>query len=153
MFWCYQIGIKYGCPVEDVITGLLIKCRGWKSAYCYPKRSSFLGLAPTTLEQALVQYKRWGEGNLQIFLSEYNALLLGHGKLCFGHIMCYFTYGLWALTCLPTWLYVIIPSLSFLQGTSLFPKVGRMNYFTTVLNIVIRDLNSYSLWIFANKPD
>jgi cellulose synthase/poly-beta-1,6-N-acetylglucosamine synthase-like glycosyltransferase len=137
MFWCSQIGIKYGYPIEDCITGVLIKCRGWKSAYCYPRRTGFLGLTPTTLEQALVQYKRWGEGHLQAFLSKCNAILLGHRKLRFGLIMCYISLGLWPLTCLPTWLYVIIPSLCFLQGISLFPKVRHVNCFMTSLNIIL----------------
>ncbi|KAJ4754186.1 Cellulose synthase family protein [Rhynchospora pubera] len=121
--WGNGIGLKYGYPVEDVVTGLQIKCRGWKSAYCNPKRTAFLGLSPTTLEQCLVQYKRWSEGNLQIFLSMYNAILVGHRKLCFGLIMCYYMYGLWATTCFPTWYYVVIPSLCFLQGIPLFPEV------------------------------
>ncbi|KAF9611339.1 hypothetical protein IFM89_030128 [Coptis chinensis] len=53
---------EYGCPVEDVITGLSIHCRGWKSIYCNPTRKGFLGVAPATLAQTLVQHKRWAEG-------------------------------------------------------------------------------------------
>ncbi|CAB4312341.1 unnamed protein product [Prunus armeniaca] len=50
-----QIGLKYGCPVEDVITGLSIQCRRWRSVYCNPTRQVFLGIAPTALSQTLVQ--------------------------------------------------------------------------------------------------
>ena len=34
-----QMGLKYGCLVEDTLIGLSIQCRGWKSIYftIYPK--------------------------------------------------------------------------------------------------------------------
>ncbi|GJZ77991.1 cellulose synthase-like protein E6 [Tanacetum coccineum] len=72
--WGKELGVKYGCPVEDVITGLAIKCRGWRSVHLNPEREGFLGLAPTTLLQTLVQQKRWAEGGFQIFLSKYCPL-------------------------------------------------------------------------------
>ncbi|KAA3467354.1 Cellulose synthase-like protein E1 [Gossypium australe] len=58
-----KMGLKYGCPVEDVITGLSIQCRGWKSMYYNPEKTAFLGVEPTTLAQILVQHKRWSEGD------------------------------------------------------------------------------------------
>lgn len=66
------MGLLYGCPVEDVITGLSIQCRGWKSVYFNPLRNAFLGVAPNTLPDILVQHKRWSEGDLQIFFSRYS---------------------------------------------------------------------------------
>ncbi|KAL6200638.1 hypothetical protein ACLB2K_030419 [Fragaria x ananassa] len=57
-----EVGVKYGCAVEDVFTGLSIQCHGWKSVYLNPTRKAFLGVAPTTLLQMLVQQKRWSEG-------------------------------------------------------------------------------------------
>ncbi|KAG6661814.1 hypothetical protein CIPAW_03G201000 [Carya illinoinensis] len=59
--WGNEMGLKYGCPVEDVITGLAIQCRGWRSIYFNPERKGFLGLAPTTLLQTLIQHRRWSE--------------------------------------------------------------------------------------------
>ncbi|WZZ64772.1 hypothetical protein YC2023_076142 [Brassica napus] len=55
------MGVKYGCPVEDIITGLSIQCRGWKSAYLTPKKKAFLGVAPTNLHQMLGQQRRDGQ--------------------------------------------------------------------------------------------
>ncbi|RZC90142.1 hypothetical protein C5167_044773 [Papaver somniferum] len=26
-----QMGLKYGCPVKDAMTGLAVQCRGWNS--------------------------------------------------------------------------------------------------------------------------
>ncbi|KAL4340603.1 hypothetical protein GQ457_08G005710 [Hibiscus cannabinus] len=59
--WGKEMGLKYGCPVEDIITGLSIQCRDWKSIFLDPERESFLGIAPTTLSTMLVQHKRWAE--------------------------------------------------------------------------------------------
>lgn len=120
----FQIGLKYGCPVEDIITGLSIKCRGWKSIYFNPPRTNFVGLAPMTLSQTLVQHKRWSEGDFQIFLSKYNPFLFGHGKIKFGLQMCYSVYLLWAPCSLPTLYYSTIPSLALLNSIPLFPDVS-----------------------------
>ncbi|XP_038974145.1 cellulose synthase-like protein E6 isoform X2 [Phoenix dactylifera] len=121
--WGQEIGLKYDCPVEDVITGLLIQCRGWKSVYFSPSRKAFLGVAPTTLAQSLVQWKRGSEGNFQIFLSKYCPFILGRGKIKLGLQMAYCVYGLWAPSSLPTLYYLVIPSLCLLKGISLFPKI------------------------------
>ncbi|KAI9160388.1 hypothetical protein LWI28_007689 [Acer negundo] len=72
-----EMGLMYGCLVEDIITGFRIQCRGWRSINFNPERKAFVGLAPTTLLQSLVQHKRWSEGHLQIFLSEYCPYLYG----------------------------------------------------------------------------
>uniref|UniRef100_A0A2N9FQH4 Glycosyltransferase 2-like domain-containing protein n=1 Tax=Fagus sylvatica TaxID=28930 RepID=A0A2N9FQH4_FAGSY len=56
--WGKKMGLIYGCPAEDMVTGLTIQCRGWKSLYYNPDRKAFLGVAPTTLEVVLIQHKR-----------------------------------------------------------------------------------------------
>jgi cellulose synthase/poly-beta-1,6-N-acetylglucosamine synthase-like glycosyltransferase len=121
--WGDEIGLKYGYPAEDIITGLTIHCRGWMSVHNNPPRPAFLGVAPTTLAQTLLQHKRWSDGAFSIFLSKYCPFLFGHGKIKLRHQMGYSIYGLWAPNSLPTLYYVIIPSLALLKGTSLFPEV------------------------------
>ncbi|KAI0511963.1 hypothetical protein KFK09_012597 [Dendrobium nobile] len=121
--WGKEMGLKYGCPVEDIITGLAIQCRGWKSAHFCPKREAFLGLAPTTLSQVLVQHKRWAEGHFQIFLSKYCPFLYGFRRIKLGLQMGYCIYSLWAVNCIPTLIYVVIPSICLLHEISLFPSV------------------------------
>ncbi|XP_006647822.2 cellulose synthase-like protein E2 [Oryza brachyantha] len=120
--WGSEMGVRYGCPLEDVITGLQIQCRGWKSVYYNPERRGFLGMASTSLGQILVQYKRWTEGFLQISLSRFNPFLLGRGKIKLGLQMGYSVCGFWALNSFPTLYYVTVPSLCFLNGISLFPE-------------------------------
>jgi hypothetical protein len=121
--WGDEIGVKYGCPVEDVITGLAIHCRGWESVYNNPPRPAFMGVGPTTLAQTLLQHKRWSEGNFSIFLSKYCPFLFGHGKIKLRQQMGYSIYGLWAPNSLPTLYYVVIPSLALLKGIPLFPEI------------------------------
>lgn len=121
--WGVEKGVIYGCPLEDVITGLQIQCRGWRSVYHNPPRKGFLGMAPTSLGQILVQHKRWTEGFLQISLSKYSPFLLGHRKISLGLQMGYSVCGFWAANSFPTLYYVTIPSLCFLNGISLFPEI------------------------------
>ncbi|MED6213538.1 hypothetical protein PIB30_094327 [Stylosanthes scabra] len=119
-----KMGLRYGCPVEDVITGLAIQSEGWKSVYYNPKRKAFLGVAPTTLPQTLVQHKRWSEGDFQILLSKYSPAWFAHGRITLGLQMVYSTYCFWASNCWATIYYSIIPSLYLLKATSLFPKMS-----------------------------
>ncbi|CAL5081946.1 unnamed protein product [Urochloa decumbens] len=121
--WGNEIGVKYGFPVEDVITGLTIHCRGWKSVCNNPLREAFTGVAPKTLAQTILQHKRWSEGNFSIFLSKYCPFIFGNGNISLQQQMAYSVYGLWAPNSLATLYYVIIPSMGLLKGIPLFPKV------------------------------
>ncbi|XP_059596226.1 cellulose synthase-like protein E6 isoform X2 [Vitis vinifera] len=124
--WGKEMGLKYGCSVEDIITGLSIQCRGWKSISFSPERKGFVGVAPTTLLQSLIQHKRWSEGNFQIFLSRYCPLLYGHKRIPLELQFSYCPYLLWAPNCLPTLYYVAVPSLCLLGGISLFPEISSL---------------------------
>ncbi|XP_050945240.1 cellulose synthase-like protein E1 isoform X2 [Cucumis melo] len=124
--WGKEIGLRYGCPVEDVITGLSIQSQGWKSVYCNPDREAFLGVAPTSLIQTLVQHKRWSEGDFQILLSRYSPARCTRGKISFGLRMGYCIYCFWAVNSLATIYYSIIPSLYLLKGVPLFPQVSSL---------------------------
>lgn len=117
------MGLKYGCLVEDVVTGLSIECKGWKSVYFNPEKKAFLGVAPITLAQALVQDKRWSEGNLQILLSKHSLERFVQAKISLGLQLGYFCYNLWSVNCLATLYYSIVPSLCLLKGISLYPQV------------------------------
>ncbi|KAM5582646.1 cellulose synthase-like protein E1 [Rosa sericea] len=141
--WGKQMGLKYGCPVEDVITGLSIQCRGWKSVYCNPTRKAFLGLNATTLLQILVQHKRWSEGNLQIMLSKYSAVWFGRGKISLGHQLGYLRYNLWAANCWATLIYSILPSLYLLRGTSLFPQISSRWIIPFAYVIIAKNIGSF----------
>ncbi|KAB1221657.1 Cellulose synthase-like protein E6 [Morella rubra] len=105
---------------------LAIQCRGWRSIYFNPKRAGFLGLAPTTLLQSLVQNKRWSEGDFQIFASRYCPFVYGYGKIPVKLQLSYCTYLLWAPNCLASLYYAAVPSLCLLRGISLFPEFSNL---------------------------
>jgi cellulose synthase/poly-beta-1,6-N-acetylglucosamine synthase-like glycosyltransferase len=117
------VGLKYGYLLEDGMTGFSIRCRGWRSVYFNPERKGFLGLAPTTLLQTLVQQERWSEGELQILLSRHGPFFDGYKNIPLKLLLSYCIYFLWAANCFPTLYYVVVPSLCLLRGISLFPKV------------------------------
>ncbi|OMP04213.1 Cellulose synthase [Corchorus olitorius] len=122
--WGKEMGLIYGCPVEDIVTGLTIQCRGWKSVYHNPDNIAFVGVAPPTLDIALVQFTRWSDGMFQIFLSKYCPFIYGHNKIKLGGQMGYSVYLLWAPSSLPHLFYAIALPLSLLHGIPLFPEVS-----------------------------
>ncbi|XP_021740733.1 cellulose synthase-like protein E1 [Chenopodium quinoa] len=134
--WGKEMGLKYGCPIEDVITGLAIQCRGWKSVYMNPKRSAFLGLAATTLDDTLVQHKRWSEGELHIMLT-HCPLWYGHKRIHLGLQSGYCYYSLWAVNSLATLCYCTVPSLYMLGDISLFPKLPSPWFFPFAYVIIV----------------
>ncbi|XP_059064611.1 cellulose synthase-like protein E1 [Cryptomeria japonica] len=100
-----QLGKKKN-TMEDVLTGLSIHCRGWKSVYCCPKRHAFVGCVPVNLNDTLIQNKRWATGLLEIFASKY----------------CPLTYGrMWMLKGVSSYLFGVIQVVWKLLGIS---KVG-----------------------------
>ncbi|XP_068655962.1 cellulose synthase-like protein E6 [Aristolochia californica] len=122
--WGKEMGLMYGCAVEDVFTGLVLHSRGWNSVFCSPERKAYLGLAPVNTNDTLIQHKRWSTGLLEIFLSDYCPWTNGVGKLKLGQIMCYSFYTLWALWCLPMLCYALLPPLAMVKGIPLFPKTS-----------------------------
>ncbi|GKV47636.1 hypothetical protein SLEP1_g54516 [Rubroshorea leprosula] len=144
--WRKEMGLKYGCPVEDIITGLSIQCRGWKSVYFIPERKAFLGVARTTLLQSLIQHKRWSEGDFQIFLSKYCPLVYGHKRIPLKLQLSYGPYILWAPTSLAMLYYVVVPSLCLLKGKALFPQIS--SPWVLPFPCVVLANRAYSLWEF-----
>ncbi|CAK8565759.1 unnamed protein product [Lathyrus sativus] len=122
--WGKEMGLLYDCAVEDIVTGLSILCKGWKSVCYSPTRKAFLGLSPTTLPEALIQHKRWSEGGFQIVLSKFSPLWYPYGLISPGLQLAYCHYNLWALNSFPTLYYCIIPSLFLLRGIPLFPQIS-----------------------------
>ncbi|XP_021281864.1 cellulose synthase-like protein E6 [Herrania umbratica] len=122
--WGKEIGLKYGCPVEDILAGISIQSRGWRSVYFLPERKPFLGVVPTTLLQSLVQHKRWSDGDLQIFLSKHCPFVYGREWMPLMLRLSYCIYLLWAVNCLASLYYVTVPSFCLLKGISLFPKIS-----------------------------
>ncbi|KAK2440913.1 cellulose synthase protein E1 [Trifolium repens] len=137
--WGKEMGLLYGCALEDVITGLSILCKGWKSVYYNPTRKAFLGMCPTTLPEALIQHKRWSEGGFQMLLSKFSPVWYCFGLITPGLQMAHCYFDLWVLNSFPTLYYSIIPSLFLLKGIPLFPQISSP-WFIPFAYVIVGDL-------------
>ena len=117
------MGMIYGYVVEDILTGLVIHCRGWKSVYCNPRRRAFLGCASINLNDTLIQHKRWAVGHLELFVSKFFPYVYGIQRTAVAHRMCYSSYNLRSVTSIHILCYNLVPGLSMLRGLSIYPKV------------------------------
>ncbi|KAJ6946039.1 hypothetical protein NC651_000958 [Populus alba x Populus x berolinensis] len=72
-----NIGYRYGSLVEDYFTGLRLHSEGWRSTFCNPDRPAFLGDAPVSLIDLLVQQKRWTVGVLEVVFLKCSLLTFG----------------------------------------------------------------------------
>ncbi|GKV50108.1 hypothetical protein SLEP1_g56823 [Rubroshorea leprosula] len=111
-----------------------------------PQRKAFLGVAPTTLMQNLIQHKRWSEGEFQIFLSKYCPLVYGHKRIPLKLQLSYGIYNLWAPNSLAMLYYVVVPSLCLLKGIALFPQIS--SPWVLPFPCVVLASRAYSLWEF-----
>ncbi|XVE62576.1 hypothetical protein DITRI_Ditri06bG0129300 [Diplodiscus trichospermus] len=143
-----QVGWRYGCLVEDYLTGVCILSKGWRSVLFKPERKAFLGVVPTTLLETLVQYKRWSEGDLQIFLSKYCPFVYGRERMPLKLQLSYCIHMLWPVNCFATLYYVIVPSFCLLNGISLFPKMS--SSWGLPFSYVMFASSEYSLLEFVN---
>lgn len=122
--WGSEIGWIYGSATEDVLTGLKIHCRGWKSVYCVPSPPAFVGRAPTSSEDALTTRKRWSIGALEILFSKHSPALLRHSDgLSLLQRMAYLWFSSYPLICFPILLYAMLPAICLITRRSIFPQV------------------------------
>nr|QKE45418.1 cellulose synthase like G [Lotus japonicus] len=154
--WGSEVGFSYGILLESTITGYLLHCRGWKSAYLYPKTPCFLGCAPTDIKEGMLQLVKWLSELCLFAVSKYSPFTYGFSRL---PIMPTFTYcflaasSLYAIVFI---LYGIVPQVCFLKGIPVFPKatdpwfaVFAVLYVATQIQHLIEVLSgngSVSMW-------
>ncbi|CAA3028931.1 cellulose synthase G3 [Olea europaea subsp. europaea] len=122
--WGSKIGFRYGSLVEDYYTGYRLQCEGWKSIFCDPNRPAFLGDVPVSLIDVLNQNKRWAIGLLEVGFSKYSPLTFGIQAMGILMGQAYAYYAFWAIWSIPITVYAFLPSLTLLNGISIFPKVS-----------------------------
>lgn len=123
--WGKQIGLIYGSTVEDLMTGLIIHSRGWRSVSCIPSPPAFLGCAPTTSEDALTTRKRWSMGMLEILFSSNSPFLVNNtqGLTLVQRMIYMYIFLLMPLTCFPLLTYGLLPAFSLLAERPFLPQV------------------------------
>ncbi|KAH9764513.1 cellulose synthase-like protein G2 [Citrus sinensis] len=96
----------------------------WKSVFCNPSRSAFLGSATSSLNDTLVQGTRWNCGLLEVTFSKFSPPLYGLSRMPLLQTMCYSYYALQPFYSLPLWCLASVPQLCLINGISLYPKVS-----------------------------
>nr|GMC77088.1 cellulose synthase-like protein H1 [Ipomoea batatas] len=88
--WGQKVGWMYGSATEDMLTGLTIQSKGWKSVFCVPDPPGFLGSAPTSGPGVLTQQKRWATGLMEVVISKKSPIILTlFGRLQFRQCLAY----------------------------------------------------------------
>ncbi|KAK1423942.1 hypothetical protein QVD17_19253 [Tagetes erecta] len=143
--WGKKVGWLYGSAAEDMLTGINIHGRGWKSVMCSPDQPAFLGCAPPTYPSTLTQQKRWASGLLEVLFSDSNPLLLSiKGSLWFRQALAYYWILLWGVRCIPELLYAFLPAYCIITGSRFLPKINE-RAFLIPAGIFIT-YNSYVFW-------
>ncbi|KAG5047597.1 hypothetical protein JHK86_017003 [Glycine max] len=65
----------YGSVTEDVLTGLTIHKKGWRSEFCMPSPIGFTGFAPGGGPNSMAQQKRWATGLLEMFFCKHCPII------------------------------------------------------------------------------
>ncbi|KAL5231152.1 hypothetical protein ABZP36_029928 [Zizania latifolia] len=113
--WGRDIGWIYGTVTEDVVTGLCMHRRGWRSAYFAAAPDAFRGTAPINLTERLHQVLRWAAGSLEIFFSRNNALLAGR-RLHPIQRVAYLNTTVYPFTSLFLLVYCLFPAVPLVAG-------------------------------------
>lgn len=122
---CIQVGLMYGSTTEDVLTGLTIHNRGWRSVLCTPEPPAFMGCAPTGGPASATQMKRWSTGLLEILFTRHCPLLSTlFAKLCFRQCLAYLWISLWAFRSVGEFCYAALTAYCLLTNSYFLPKVS-----------------------------
>ncbi|PSS16128.1 Cellulose synthase-like protein [Actinidia chinensis var. chinensis] len=148
--WGREVGWIYGSTTEDVLTGLTIHGRGWKSAYCSPNPPAFLGCAPSGGPAIMTQQKRWTTGLLEILFSRRSPFFLAlQGKLQFRQCLAYLWLMLWGLRSIPELCYAILPAYCIVTSSHFLPKVGEAAFFIAAAIFITYNLYTLSEYLRA----
>ncbi|KAF9609228.1 hypothetical protein IFM89_014422 [Coptis chinensis] len=146
--WGTKIGWVYGSTVEDVLTGLGIHARGWRSVYCTPDPPAFLGCAPSGGPACLTQQKRWATGLLEILVSGNSPIVATiEGNLRLRQCLGYLYINTWGLRSIPELCYTILPAYCLLTNKSFLPKVSEHAFLIPSSLIVIYNLYTVSEYL------
>ncbi|KAK2649358.1 hypothetical protein Ddye_016847 [Dipteronia dyeriana] len=146
--WGEKVGWMYGSALEDVLTGLMIHTRGWRSGYCNPDPSGFLGCAPSSLLATMIQQKTWSTGLLEILFSKNNLISATlTGNLQIRMCMAYLYVIIWGLRSIPELCYAVLPAYCIITNTNFLPKFQEPEIFILVAIFVIYNMYTLSEYI------
>ncbi|XP_042519701.1 cellulose synthase-like protein H1 [Macadamia integrifolia] len=151
--WGKQVGWVYGSTTEDVLTGLRIHAKGWKSIYYDPNPYGFLGCAPATGPTTLTQMKRWATGLLEILCSKNSPILATlTERLQFRQCLAYIYILIWALRSLPDLCYSLLPAYSIFTNSSFLPTESELAFFIVGSLFAVYNLSTLSEYFRLGLP-
>ncbi|KAG6604869.1 Cellulose synthase-like protein H1, partial [Cucurbita argyrosperma subsp. sororia] len=122
--WGSKVGWQYGSIVEDILTGMLIHKKGWKSAYLTPTPPAFLGCAPSGGPIPLNHHKRATTGLLETLISRNSPIATAlFDKLQFRQRMFYLWMYLTSVQAIPEICYALLPAFCLIANFHFLPKV------------------------------
>ena len=128
------MGWLYGSAVEDLLTGLKIHQKGWKSALVVPKPKAFLGCAPSGGPTSLTQQKRWVTGQLEVLFSTKSPIFaLIFGNLQLRQCMFYLWLSLWGIRSVPELLYTLLPAYCLISDSRFLPNVSSLKFLGSMI--------------------
>ncbi|KAJ4976417.1 hypothetical protein NE237_001523 [Protea cynaroides] len=139
-----EVGLIYGSNTEDVLTGISIHARGWRSVYPDLDSPAFLGCASTGGPIIMTQIMRWITGFQEILFSTRSPILaIVTAKLQFRQSLGYLYLLLWGHCSLPEFCYALLPAYSIFTNTHFLPMVSEPAIFILVALFIIH--NVYTL--------
>ncbi|KAL5717180.1 cellulose synthase (UDP-forming) [Ranunculus cassubicifolius] len=120
--WGRDIGWLYGSRLSNILTGLEMHGRGWKSVYYTPSHGAFREPAPVNITERLNQIFRSSIGSVEILLSSYCPIWYGYGgELKFKQRVAYINATIAPLTSFPLCVYCALPAILLLTRKFIIP--------------------------------
>nr|DAD42356.1 TPA_asm: hypothetical protein HUJ06_000586 [Nelumbo nucifera] len=134
--WGSEIGWIYGSVTEDILTGLKMRARGWRSIYCMPNPPAFKGSAPINLSDCLNQVFRWALGSVEILLSRHCPIWYGYsGRLKWLERFAYINTTIYSVTAIPLLSYCTLPVVCLLTGKFIIPQHSGLKWISNFASI------------------
>jgi len=150
--WGTKFGWRYGSTTEDVLTGLMIHKKGWKSVYYQPNPPAFLGCAPSSGPNVMTQQKRWATGLLEIILSKNCPIFATlFAKLQLRQCLVYLWIFSWGLRSVFELCYAALPVYCIITNSFFLPKVQEPAFYVLVALFVIYNLYTLSEYLRTSQ--
>ncbi|XAR59276.1 Cellulose synthase (UDP-forming) [Bertholletia excelsa] len=126
--WGKEIGWIYGTLAEDILTGFMMHCRGWKSIYCMPLRPAFKTSTHINLSDRLQQVFLSALGSVEIFLSRHCPLWFGYrgGRLQWLQRLAYTNIVLYPFASFSLLTYSSLPAICLFTGKFIIPGLSNL---------------------------
>ncbi|XP_027127155.2 cellulose synthase-like protein H1 isoform X1 [Coffea arabica] len=150
--WGKEIGWIYGSITEDVLTGLNIHWRGWRTMWLRTNPKGFLGCAPSCGPNTLIQQKRSSTGLLEILFTPKSPFLgTLFRRLEFRQCLVYLYFLLWGPRSIFEICYAALPAYCILTNTNFLPKVNEPAILIPISIFVIFNTYCVSEYIQTNQ--